>query len=79
MSKAYSSDLTQGQFELIEPLLPPAKPGDRPREVEMWSFHNAITNSLIFSHSTGLVHYLNTCESRQATDLRLNQIFDLSD
>ena len=45
MSKAYSSDLTQGQFELIEPLLPPAKPGDRPREVEMWSFHNAITNS----------------------------------
>ena len=78
-SKVYSSNLTQGQFELIEPLLPPAKSGGRPREVEMWSVHNAITSSLSFSHSTGLVQYLNTCESRQATDLRLNQIFDLGD
>ncbi len=35
MTKAYSSNLTQDQFELIEPLIPPAKSGDRPREVDM--------------------------------------------
>jgi len=42
MSKAYSSNLTQAQFELIEPLIPPAKPGGRPREVDMWAVLNAI-------------------------------------
>ena len=42
MSKAYSSNLTQEQFELIEPLIPPAKPGGRPREVDMWEILNAI-------------------------------------
>ena len=47
-------------------------------------FKNHVTNPrqtirLLSFSSTGLVHYLNTCESRQATDLRLNQIFDLSD
>ncbi len=42
MSKAYSSNLTQAQFELIEPLLPPPKPGGRPREVDMWAVLNAI-------------------------------------
>ncbi|NEZ57537.1 IS5 family transposase [Leptolyngbyaceae cyanobacterium CCMR0081] len=42
MCKAYSSNLTQAQFELIEPLIPPAKPGGRPREVDMWAVLNAI-------------------------------------
>ena len=42
MCKAYSSNLTQAQFELIEPLIPPAKPGGRPREVDMWAILNAI-------------------------------------
>lgn len=42
MNKAYSSNLSQAQFELIEPLLPAAKPGGRPREVEMWAVLNAI-------------------------------------
>lgn len=42
MSKAYSSNLSQAQFELIEPLIPPAKPGGRHREVEMWAVLNAI-------------------------------------
>ena len=36
MSKAYSSNLTQEQWELLEPLIPAAKPGGRPREVEIW-------------------------------------------
>ena len=42
MAKAYSSNLTREQFELIEPLIPPAKPGGRPREVNMWAILNAI-------------------------------------
>jgi transposase len=42
MSKAYSSNLTQWQWELIEPLIPAAKPGGRDREVEIWSVLNAI-------------------------------------
>jgi transposase len=43
MSKAYSSNLTAGQFELIELLLPPAKTGGRPREVEILAVLNAIS------------------------------------
>jgi hypothetical protein len=31
MSKAYSSNLTQWQWELIEPMIPAAKPGGRNR------------------------------------------------
>ncbi|WP_415814680.1 transposase, partial [Deinococcus marmoris] len=31
--KPYSSDLTQAQFKRLEPLLPSAKPGGRPRTV----------------------------------------------
>jgi transposase len=42
MSKAYSSNLTEWQWELIEPLIPVAKPGGRHREVEIWSVLNAI-------------------------------------
>jgi transposase len=32
MSKAYSSNLTQAQWQLLEPLILPAKPGGRPRK-----------------------------------------------
>lgn len=39
---AYSSNLTLEQWELIEPLIPPAKSGGRSREVEMWDVLNAI-------------------------------------
>lgn len=42
MSKAYSSNLTQWQWELIEPLIPAAKTGGRNREVEIWSVLNAM-------------------------------------
>jgi putative transposase len=42
MSKAYSSNLTQAQFELLESLIPPAKPGGRPREVDISAVLNAI-------------------------------------
>jgi transposase len=42
MSKAYSSNLTQDQWQLLEALIPTAKPGGRPREVEIWEVLNAI-------------------------------------
>ncbi len=42
MSKAYPSNLTLEQFELLNDLLPEPKPGGRPREVEMWEILNAI-------------------------------------
>jgi len=42
MSKAYSSNLTQDQWEVLERLIPAAKPGGRPREVEIWEVLNAI-------------------------------------
>lgn len=42
MSKSYSTNLTQEQWELIEPLIPPPKPGGRPRESDIWEVLNAI-------------------------------------
>ena len=42
MSKAYASNLTLEQWELLEPLIPAAKPGGRPRSVEIWNILNAI-------------------------------------
>ncbi|MBW4490402.1 MAG: IS5 family transposase [Trichocoleus desertorum ATA4-8-CV12] len=42
MSKAYASNLTPEQFDLLEPLIPPAKPGGRPRSVDIWAVLNAI-------------------------------------
>lgn len=42
MNQAYPSDLTPEQFELLRPLIPPAKPGGRPRSVEIWDILNAI-------------------------------------
>jgi len=38
----YPSDLTDKQWERIEPLLPPPKPGGRPRKVRMREVVNAI-------------------------------------
>ena len=42
MSKAYPSNLTSGQFELLSDIIPEPKLGGRPREVDMWSVLNAI-------------------------------------
>jgi transposase len=47
MSKAYPSNLTKAQYELINDLLPPAKPGGRPREVDLWEILNAIFYVLV--------------------------------
>ena len=40
--KRYPSDLTDEQWALIEDLIPPAKPGGRPREVSMREVVDAI-------------------------------------
>lgn len=42
MSKSYSTNLTQDQWELIESLIPAPLPGGRPREANMWEVLNAI-------------------------------------
>ncbi len=47
MSKAYSSNLTYAQYELLSDLIPEAKPGGRKREVDMWSVLNAIFYILV--------------------------------
>ncbi len=44
--KAYPTDLTDAQWALLAPLLPPAKPGGRPREVDMREVLNAISYHL---------------------------------
>ncbi len=40
--KPYPSDLTGDEWELIEPHIPSAEPGGRPREVDMREVLNAI-------------------------------------
>jgi putative transposase len=49
MRKRYPSDLTDGQWELIRPLLPPAKPGGRPRSVDL----REVVNTLFYQARTG--------------------------
>jgi putative transposase len=40
--KRYPSDLTDAQWQRLEPLIPPAKPGGSPRRVDMRSVLNGI-------------------------------------
>jgi transposase len=40
--RRYPTSLTDAQFRLIEPLIPPAKPGGRPREVNPRAIIDAI-------------------------------------
>jgi putative transposase len=47
--KRYPSDLTDEQWALIEPLLPKAKPGGRPREVDL----REVVNALFYQARTG--------------------------
>lgn len=42
MSLSYPTDLTDAQWELIQPLLPQVKPGGRPRSVNLRSVVNAL-------------------------------------
>jgi putative transposase len=47
--KAYKTDLTDEQWEVIRPLLPRAKPGGRPRKVDM----REVMNTLLYQERTG--------------------------
>jgi putative transposase len=40
--KPYPSDLTDAQWHLLQPLLPPAKPGGRPRKTDLREVLNAL-------------------------------------
>jgi putative transposase len=40
--KPYPSDLTNGQWAVLEPLIPPARPGGRPRKHDMREVLNAL-------------------------------------
>ena len=47
--KPYPTDLTDAQWAILEPLIPPAKPGGRPREVDM----REVINGLLYILRTG--------------------------
>jgi len=49
MRKPYHSDLTDAQWQLIEPLLPPSKPGGRPRTADL----REVVNTLFYQARTG--------------------------
>jgi putative transposase len=42
MRKPYPTDLTDEQWQIVQPLLPSAKPGGRPRTVDMREVLNTI-------------------------------------
>ena len=50
MRKAYKSDLTDAQWARIAPLLPPALPGGRPREVDL----REVLDTLLYQARTGV-------------------------
>src|SRR5436305_5899249 len=50
MRKRYPSDLTDAQWHLIRPLLPPAKAGGRPRTADL----REVVNTLFYQARTGV-------------------------
>jgi putative transposase len=49
MRKPYRTDLTDDQWAILQPLIPPAKPGGRPREVAM----REVINTRLYLNRTG--------------------------
>jgi transposase len=47
--QGYPSDLTEQEWAILEPLIPPAKPGGRPRSTEM----RAVVNAILYLDRTG--------------------------
>ena len=45
----YPSDLTDDQWRLVEPMIPPAKPGGRPREAQM----REVVDGILYLNRTG--------------------------
>ncbi|MCS7303499.1 MAG: transposase [Thermoguttaceae bacterium] len=49
MEQVYPSDLTEEQWQVIAPLIPPARPGGRPRRVNI----QAVLNGIFYILRTG--------------------------
>jgi putative transposase len=49
LRKAYGTDLSDGQWAILEPLIPAAKPGGRPREVDL----REVINAIFYQQRTG--------------------------
>ena len=49
MRKPYSTDLTDEQWQILQPLLPAAKPGGRPRTIDL----REVVNTLFYQNRTG--------------------------
>jgi len=49
MHKSYPTDLTDEQWQVVQPLIPSAKPGGRPRTVDM----REVLNTLFYLNRTG--------------------------
>ena len=49
MRETYPSDLTDEQWALLEPLLPDARPGGRPRSVDL----REVLNTLLYLNRSG--------------------------
>lgn len=47
--ESYPSDLTDAQWEILEPLIPASKPGGRPRQVDM----REVMNTILYLNRTG--------------------------
>lgn len=47
--KSYPTDLTNAQWEISKPLLPPAKHGGRRREVDL----REVVNTILYLNRTG--------------------------
>lgn len=47
--KPYSTDLTDAQWEILKPLIPPARKGGRPRKVDM----REVINTILYLNRTG--------------------------
>ena len=47
--ETYPSDLSDDQWAVLEPLLPGAKPGGRPRSVDL----REVMNALLYQNRTG--------------------------
>src|SRR4051812_32232582 len=49
MRKPYATDLTAEQWAILEPLIPPALSGGRPRQIDM----REVVNTLLYQQRTG--------------------------
>ena len=80
--KRYPSDLTDGQWEKMAPLIPPAKPGGRPRNVSMREVMNGMFYLVRSGCSWrmlpkdlppwGTVHYYYWCFRRAGLWVKMN-------